>query len=763
MECLLSAEEFSRLQTQLLELREVNYRLDDQCKSQHKEILNLRGQVNTLNGDLQKASKALKTNRKPLHVDADLIRENESLKQMLMRQDEEYRLQNETMLNEVSQLLTANKDLENRLEASQKHNVTVVAHLHDEVRHLQAENSALQKALASGNRVVAEPFTVLNENSPTSVSTTTLDNTEYSPAADLQLKLQTEKEEKQMLSQHMRELEEFNRQEADALRGEIARLSEKLRKKQDSFLQFQKEQDLLVKELTLKLDEQQQLRATNQEELDVVRHSYRRLLDEMSTLHKVSTENETWLKSRCVELESTVVGLQRQVETLKAEHSSSLTGMQQMQQKAEELMGEVDDLRAQLREYQSAQMTGAEQLMSAEAKCAEHLTALSDIETVANKRQCLLDEVMVKHQREADEYARQIRDITEQHENQLRESAALQNQLKTKSAELETAQSELQDVQSKVRVLESAKDWLEMELSEIQECLRTTKEHCDTSVEECHRDCKQKITQFELQQISTIEKLRETCSQQEKEISELKAAVMRLEQEIKDHADDRKIHEMKGAAMIKDLKKQVQSERHRADNLQERLQRFLSESPQALQAVEELFHPPDVNKRHKTGEDGSSVSSWSLVGGAVTGGGGGSRDGSCISQTPEEDGWMVLRQENNELLRRMTELQQQAWTLEEKVVQLESTNASMVDDLLNKTAIIEHYMMDSKPDQASFSSATQEKNKLRRMLDFVKDNGDENLRDINRKLQRILEETLIKNMQLQKDVEKLSEERVPNR
>ena len=38
-----------------------------------------------------------------------------------------------------------------------------------------------------------------------------------------------------------------------------------------------------------------------------------------------------------------------------------------------------------------------------------------------------------------------------------------------------------------------------------------------------------------------------------------------------------------------------------------------------------------------------------------------------VNQSLEEDGWTMLRLENEELLRRMTELQQQSWMLEEKV------------------------------------------------------------------------------------------------
>ena len=46
-------------------------------------------------------------------------------------------------------------------------------------------------------------------------------------------------------------------------------------------------------------------------------------------------------------------------------------------------------------------------------------------------------------------------------------------------------------------------------------------------------------------------------------------------------------------------------------------------------------------------------------------------------------------------------------------------------------------------------SPSQEKMTLKRVMDFVIDRGDENLREINKKLQRIVEETLTKNMHLQ--------------
>jgi len=51
---------------------------------------------------------------------------------------------------------------------------------------------------------------------------------------------------------------------------------------------------------------------------------------------------------------------------------------------------------------------------------------------------------------------------------------------------------------------------------------------------------------------------------------------------------------------------------------------------------------------------------------------------------------------------------------------------------------------------ASLSTPSSDRTALRKVIDFVRETTDDNLRDMNRKLQHILEETLTKNMHLQK-------------
>jgi len=51
---------------------------------------------------------------------------------------------------------------------------------------------------------------------------------------------------------------------------------------------------------------------------------------------------------------------------------------------------------------------------------------------------------------------------------------------------------------------------------------------------------------------------------------------------------------------------------------------------------------------------------------------------------------------------------------------------------------------------ASLPVQSADRNALRRVIDFVRETSDDSLRDVNRKLQRVLEETLTKNIHLQK-------------
>ncbi|MED6262618.1 hypothetical protein ATANTOWER_022810, partial [Ataeniobius toweri] len=82
-------------------------------------------------------------------------------------------------------------------------------------------------------------------------------------------------------------------------------------------------------------------------------------------------------------------------------------------------------------------------------------------------------------------------------------------------------------------------------------------------------------------------------------------------QEIKDTVDGQRILEKKGSSALKDLKRQLQLERKRADKLQERLQEILTNS-KTRTGLEELVLS-EINSPSRTQQtgDSSSISSFS--------------------------------------------------------------------------------------------------------------------------------------------------------
>ncbi|XP_017260691.2 GRIP1-associated protein 1 [Kryptolebias marmoratus] len=151
----LSEEEFHRMQAQLLELRTQNYQLSDDLRKNSAELNAVRLKNVNLERDFTKAQKALNKSKKAQEVDA-LLSENEMLQGKLHSQEEDFRLQNSTLMTELSKLCTQIEQLEqeNRhlkdgggASATSPPVSSASSPADGELLRLQAENSTLQKKL----------------------------------------------------------------------------------------------------------------------------------------------------------------------------------------------------------------------------------------------------------------------------------------------------------------------------------------------------------------------------------------------------------------------------------------------------------------------------------------------------------------------------------------------------------------------------------------------------------------------------------------
>ncbi|XP_078676958.1 GRIP1-associated protein 1-like isoform X2 [Branchiostoma floridae x Branchiostoma belcheri] len=954
----LSDEEFQRLQTQLLELRTSNYQLQEQCRRQDRELVNLRSTSASLEKELQKEKSKPsfmqnigqnigKSKKKELE---GLQAENEALQHRLSSQEEEFRLQNQTLMDELTKVVAASEDLEKKNAELSKRlageggGSDGSPELQDEVRRLRAENTALQKKIEASQEKFDKEVTSLKET----VSTLTSANAELetrcvklsgqrgvpaggaedslsvslhvcpspvvtrhertvegSPSqeekaeedwsleselsrlldreltkflsevqspggsdpssdavlqekltslreqlipeikssvtragpvidgvyvhssgssvvdllrqteekcsqlekqveemSDLQIRVDTEREEKTILKEQIQSLEKSYIEKLSKLQDENSKISEKLKKKQESLLQLQEEKEKMYSDNRSSL---QELKSSNEEEVKVILDQNSRLQEELTAaqrrlqeveergaqqvkerdlqlqeltaelstrsteskqhVHNVTTENEN-LRSSLAAMEQIQGSRREEIDNLQRLNSSLTGDLQSMQTVHNQLVQERDDLRCQLQEGQAANSRLLEQLQQTAEERDQQMQALNEANRLAEKRKALLDELAIQVQTSSEQHQEQVAQLEQQHRQRLeqqeqhqaahqqqqteihqREVGELREQLqeeKGKTEQLQSCREQLQEAQERLQSLENTKGWFERRLAEAEEAIETAKkdhEEKETKQDELHKQEVQKLeSQLEGLQFS-LQELQETKDQ-------LQETINKLQQETKDGVDERRIVEKKGMSMVKDLKRQLHLERKRCEKLQERLQQVLSER-NGQAGIEDLLHPSGLDSPQKW--DSSSMSSLSGVREPTL---------SPRSSSPPPSG---LAEETADLIGRITELQQQNWLLEEKVNHLESNSASMAEDLMRKSAIIQSYVTDSRTDAGVASpSPTESKlpGGLKRMVDMVKGDELEQLRDFNRKLQRALEEEMTKNISITKDMELMSEELV---
>ncbi|KAL3059556.1 hypothetical protein OYC64_014211 [Pagothenia borchgrevinki] len=861
----LSEEEFHRMQAQLLELRTQNYQLSDDLRKNSAELNAVRQKNAVLERDFVKAQKALNKSKKAQEVEA-LLSENEMLQGKLHSQEDDFRLQNSTLMTELSKLCTQIEELEQENQGlkdgaasapSPPPNPTS-SPVDGELLRLQAENSTLLKKMktlqerfdmeqqrqpvAEGNQSAAMETAGANGVSdatgkgeePTSEGAN--ERLEQKEAQlehkekqlhELEMTLNTEQEEKRLLREQIHALEASKQAEITKLQEEITKLTDKLKKKQESFQRLQGEKEALYNDSRTKIDEinqrkEEELKATNiriqklqsdvlaanqvtgelreqlqskEKEHELALHTLR---DQVANQSAVSQEQVDSILQENDALRTNLAALE-QIQTVKTqemnllrEQQEALTqDLQQRRAEQESLLNQRDDLDSQLQESSFANRKLLEQLTEEGQEKDKLLKDLDEAKKTAEKRKAMLDEMAVQLMQEKSDHKEALSDLKLQHEKEVlgvraryekelrglhedknRSEEEIRQQLrdeKARSKALEGLQQRVEELQAQVLSMEGTKGWFERRLKEAEENIeKKTLEH----QEEVERLQKEHTLQLEEKQ-TEMEGLKQQLQEVEKQTEEHNAAMEKLKQEIKDTVDGQRILEKKGSAALKDLKRQLQLERKRADKLQERLQEILTNSKTRTGLEELVLSEINSPSRSQPTGDSSSVSSFSyrdMMKESQPTNQNKSGGGSPQSQRPAE----LSDDEVGELFQRLAEVQQEKWMLEEKVKHLEVSCSSMAEDICRKSSIIETYVMDSRigfsgsavgghgghGGHGGLGGVLAERGGLGSVLrDLVKP-GDENLREMNKKLQNMLEEQLTKNMHLQKDLELLSQELV---
>ncbi|KAM8863774.1 GRIP1-associated protein 1 isoform 3-T3 [Spinachia spinachia] len=847
----LSEEEFHRMQTQLLELRTQNYQLSDELRKNSTELNAVRQKNMVLERDFIKAQKALNKSKKAQEVEA-LLSENEMFQGKLHSQEEDFRLQNSTLMtelsklcNQIEQLEQENKGLKEGGASSDPPSNPASSPVDAELLRLRAENATLQKKMKGFQECYdrANPSVTAETDGVTgngfSVATGRGEEPQAEGAnekleqgdAQLQLsgklmhgrserrveevvakqaaigwpalcpithcfgpetetKLHAEREEKRLLMEQVQRVEMSKQGEVTKLQEEITKLSDKLKKKQESFQRLQGEKEALYNDSRTKIDE---INQRKEEELKATNIRIQKLQSDVVAANQTTAELREQIQSRAREHEVLVHTLRDQIQTVKMQEVNLLREQQEaltqeLQQKRAErevMSAQRDDLESQLQESAFASRKLLEQLTEEGEEKEKLLRDLEEAKKTAEKRKAMLDEMAMQMNQEKFNHkeaeselklqhekevlgvrARYEKELRGLHEDKNRSEEEIRQQLreeKARTKELEGLQPRVEELQTQVQSMEGTRGWFERRLKEAEAKIETNwLEH----QEEMERVRRGHTLQLEEKQ-SEMEEVKQQLLEAGKQKDEHNGTIEKLKQEIKDTVDGQRILEKKGSAALKDLKRQLQLERKRADKLQERLQEILTNS-KTRTGLEELVLS-EINSPSRTQQtgDSSSVSSFSyrdMIKEAQPTNQNKSGGGSPQSQRPAE----LSDDEVGELFQRLAEVQQEKWMLEEKVKHLEVSCSSMAEDICRKSSIIETYVMESRIDVSGGAiggyggpgGSQGERGGLGSVLrDLVKP-GDENLREMNKKLQNMLEEQLTKNMHLQKDLEVLSQELV---
>ncbi|KAM7437952.1 regulation of modification of synaptic structure [Porites harrisoni] len=598
--------------------------------------------------------------------------------------------------------------------------------------------------------------------------------------AGLQLQLDTEREEKRLLQEQLQEAETSSKQEISRLEQELAKLTEKIKRKQESYVQLQEEKEKLYSENKKSLED---LKASKQQEIEILTQQMAKLQDTLNEANQRYMEFKGEAEGKINGLEETMAAQQNQatssaeeteqiVAGLRQENSSLVAEVQSLmervktareeQEESEDLISqlegkvsstesrcaelemEVDELKAHVKEQTTAVDGWNEQISQLTAERDKLEDSLQEITKVAESRKNLVDEMAIDKQTAETNYKQQMDKLQEEHKKELSELREHLTGEKKLRKELEETQQKLAESKSKLQSAEGKSGWFERRLTETEESLKAEKERSEQSVAALQAERERELEVLQEERQKETEEFQSQITTLQDEIDGKSQEMSKLHQELKDKEVENRIAGKKGDQLVKDLKRQLKLERKRAEQLQQKLQEALSEN-RVKPAFEDLFSPVKENQRRNSGDSSSHPSRSELD------------SPEFRPPSPAASTVSMLNDDTTDLIERLADVQQEKWLLEEKVHHLEENAAALAEDLIQKSVIIQAYAMETKIGPVAESPKSSPAS-ISALKEKIKSPFGKGKADNTRKIQLMLEETLTKNVQLQRDVDAMSKE-----
>ncbi|XP_022797500.1 GRIP1-associated protein 1-like [Stylophora pistillata] len=601
--------------------------------------------------------------------------------------------------------------------------------------------------------------------------------------ATLQLQLDTEREEKRILQEQLHEAETSSKQEISKLEKELSQLTEKVKRKQESYLQLQEEKEKLYSENKKSLEE---FKIAKEHEIEVLTEQLAKLQEEVNTSNQryleLKEENEKKIKGleeamtsqrnqaslSAEETEQVVAGLRQEnaslviegqelrakVKTMREEQEESEDLISQLENKVSltetrcaELAMEVDELTAHVKEQNTAVDGWNEQISQLTSERDQLKDSLEEVTKVAKSRKELADKMAIDKQTTDAAHKDQMEKMQEEYKKEMNELRDVLTGEKKLRKEVEDSQQKLAETKAKLQSLESKSGWFERRLAETEENLKEEKERNEQTLANLQVEREEELKSLQEEREKGEGEFQSRISGLQEQMEEKEQEMEKLRQELKDKEVENKIAGKKGDQLVKDLKRQLKLERKRGEQLQQKLQEATSEN-RVNTAFEDMFVGREHQRRNSGDSSIVSPPSRSEV-----------DSPEYRPPSPAASRISMLNDDTTDLIERLADAQQEKWLLEEKVRHLEENGAALAEDLLRKSAIIQAYAMETKigpiaespakPSPAASISSLKEK---------IRSPFGKTKAENTRKIQLMLEETLTKNVQLQQDVDAMSKE-----
>eukprot|EP00118_Oscarella_pearsei_P008812 m.47241 g.47241 ORF g.47241 m.47241 type:complete len:855 (+) comp33771_c0_seq6:68-2632(+) len=824
----LSADEFERIQNQLIDLKTANYSYEERARRTTGELTSLRQKLEQLEKELEKSNKIISKSKKAKDV-AAVVEESEGLQRKLHHMEEEYQLQSKTLMEELSRLSQDNETLKQQLPTGRvggKESVNETdqkagtSELEGEVQWLQAVNKTLEKTLQSTKgkyeaeiadlkksiglrgrspQVLKRAVTAREETDGAAVSllvsSSTVEHAELASSVDkdvdeylstskedfgmitaeneslrkqllekedLQLKFDTLEEEKKLLVERSKTSQEKNEKRISSLEAEAAKLNDKLRRKQEILLQLQDEKEKQYADSKTSLSDamaakereihtlieqaakiQGELDKTNQRFQEMQQRSQLMVKDLQASLTASESQarGNTEESSRLfAELRQKNSDLTDEIASLKDESQRANVSEDEAKKRLSEVHKNIEDLakknallieeasslKAQLQQSERAQKQLTEQKDFGSEEKEQALRQLDEALRLAESRKTMADDMSRERERIVEESRRKMADMQQEHKASQRQQSEDLEKEKLKSGQLQLRVKQLEANEKEFSGAKAKVDELESQLQKMQDDLEKVRKEGEDEVDKAKQDAENAKLQIESLEAEKVE---------------IEGKLSVQEQALLDKNAENKLFEKKSVSLMKDLKRQLQLERKRSERMQEQV----SET-KGKQSLDELFVPPSASLSADLHRPPSRDGSNSSTAAAATAG------ASSTTSLPDD---------TTDLLARLAGLREENWLLEERVAHLETNASSLAEDVLQKSAIIHQHYMDTKSRVGDWAhSPKQQRSAAQRMLTslaspFKSAKGEQNLKEAVFKLQRVVEETLMKNIHLHQNIDML--------